>query len=52
MLIDFDFIPQSVQDSIIENYTIQKPIRDKNAIFEYCAARRLRQLAENIQDFF
>ena len=52
MLIDFSFIPQSVQNSIIENYTNQTPVRDKNAIFEYCAARRLRQLAESIQDFF
>lgn len=52
MLIDFSLIPQSVQNSIIENYTNQTPLRDKNAIFEYCAARRLRQLAENIHDFF
>lgn len=51
-LIDFDHIPDTIQSKIIDNYQNQTPRRDKNLVFEYCATHRLRQLAENLQDFF
>ena len=48
-LIDFDFIPQGVSDSIITEYNNTKPVRGK--VFDYLRTHRLKELLNHVEDF-
>ena len=48
-LIDFDFIPQGVSDSIITEYNITKPVMCK--VFDYLRTHRLNELLNHVEDF-
>jgi 5'-3' exonuclease len=50
-LVDFDYIPQEVQQDIIQTYKVNTPARDLNAIMKYFIAHRMRLLLDNIQEF-
>jgi hypothetical protein len=50
-LIDFDFIPQSVKDSIIQEYLLQKPERKPSKIMNYFIENRCRNLMKSIENF-
>lgn len=50
-LIDFDYIPESVSKSIIDNYESQTTKRDLNAIMNYLIKHRCRLLLDHIQEF-
>ena len=51
-LIDFEYIPQGVQDKILNTYHTVIPASDQNAVFEYFVKNRCRQLASDVQEFF
>ena len=51
-LIDFEYIPQGVQDKILNTYRTVIPASDQNAVFEYFVKNRCRQLASDVQEFF
>ena len=51
-LIDFEYIPQGVQDKILNTYHTVIPVSDQNAVFEYFVKNRCRQLASDVQEFF
>ena len=48
-LIDFDFIPQSVSDSILTEYSNTAPVRGK--VFDYLRTHRLNELLNHVEDF-
>ena len=48
-LIDFDFIPPNVEDSILSEFEKTAPVRGK--VFEYLRTHRLNELLDNIGDF-
>ena len=48
-LIDFDFIPQGVSDSIITEYNNTKPVKGK--VFDYLRTHRLNELLNHVEDF-
>ena len=48
-LIDFDFIPQSVSDSILTEYSNTAPVRCK--VFDYLRTHRLNELLNHVEDF-
>jgi 5'-3' exonuclease len=50
-LIDFDCIPEDIQQEIIEAYKNNKPVKDKNAIMNYLIANRCRVLLDHLQEF-
>lgn len=50
-LIDFDYIPQEVQDKILTVYNEQQPKRDLNAIMNYLMKHRCRLLLNDLQAF-
>lgn len=50
-LIDFDFIPKSVEESVIEAYLNSKPVLNKGKIFNYCVKNRLNQITGRIHEF-
>ena len=48
-LIDFDFIPQEVQDRILNEYDNTSPVRGK--VFDYLRTHRLNELLNHVEDF-
>ena len=50
-LTDFNFIPQDLQNEIINTYSSVSPVRNKNKVFQYLLKHRCRQLIESINDF-
>jgi len=50
-LVDFSFIPDDVQQSIIETYLNTKPNTDKMKIMNYLMEHRCRLLLDEIEDF-
>ncbi len=50
-LIDFDYIPQEVQDKILEQFLGQTPKRDLNGIMQYLMKHRCRLLLNDLQAF-
>lgn len=48
-LIDFDFIPEDVEDSILSEFENTEPVRGK--VFDYLRTHRLNELLDNIGDF-
>ena len=48
-LIDFDFIPEDVEDSILSEFENTAPVKGK--VFDYLRTHRLNELLDNIGDF-
>ena len=50
-LVDFDFIPEDVKNTIIESYINNKPKGDRMTIFNYLMSHRCRLLLDEIEEF-
>lgn len=50
-LVDFDFIPEDVRQSIIDSYINNKPKGDKMSVMNYLIQHRCRLLLDEIEDF-
>jgi hypothetical protein len=50
-LVDFQFIPEDVQKTIVDSYLSNKPKGDKMAIMQYLIDNRCRLLLDEIEDF-
>ena len=48
-LIDFDFIPQEIEDSVLSEYENTTPVTGK--VFDYLVNHRLNDLLNNVEDF-
>ena len=48
-LIDFDMIPEKIENAILSEYNEVKPVRGK--VFDYLRTNRLNQLMDSIGDF-
>lgn len=48
-LIDFDFIPQDIEDSVMNEYRNTTPVTGK--VFDYLRTHRLDDLLNNVEDF-
>ena len=48
-LIDFEMIPQKIEDAILSEYQDVEPVKGK--VFDYLRHHRLNQLLDNIGDF-
>jgi hypothetical protein len=50
-LVDFQFIPEDVQKSIVDTYLSNKPSGDKMTVMNYLMEHRCRLLLEELEDF-
>ena len=50
-LIDFDHIPEDVENDILKAYLNSKPVKDKMKIMTYLAKHRCKLLLEELEDF-
>lgn len=50
-LVDFNFIPEDVKNTIIESYINNKPKGDRMTIFNYLMSHRCRLLLDEIEEF-
>jgi hypothetical protein len=50
-LVNFDFIPTDVSETIINSYLNSKPIGDKMAIMNYLIEHKCRLLLDELEDF-
>lgn len=50
-LIDFEFIPTEVTESIVNKYINSKPVNDKMKLFQYLANNKCRLLLDEVEDF-
>ena len=50
-LVDFEFIPENIQKSIMDTYLNTKPKGDKMSIMNYLIANRCRLLLDEIEEF-
>ena len=48
-LIDLEFIPQNIEDTILEEYSNTAPVRGK--VFDYLRVHRLNELLNHVEDF-
>lgn len=48
-LIDLEFIPQNIEDNILEEYSNTAPVRGK--VFDYLRVHRLNELLNHVEDF-
>lgn len=48
-LIDLDFIPQDIEDSILEEFDKTKVVKGK--VFDYLVSHRLNELLNHVEDF-
>ena len=48
-LIDLEFIPQNIEDKILEEYESTEPVRGK--VFDYLRTHRLNELLNHVEDF-
>lgn len=51
MLVDFDFIPVDIKESIIDAYLASKPNSNRQKILNYLIKNRCRNLMNSIEDF-
>ena len=51
LLVDFEFIPEDVRQSVIDTYKSTKPNGDKMSIYTYLIKHRCRMLLDEIEDF-
>lgn len=51
MLVNFEFIPQDLQETIISTYESAKPGGDKNSVMNYLIKHQCRLLLDEIEDF-
>lgn len=51
MLIDFDYIPTTLQESIVESYNQPRKKRNRQNIFNYLVKHNCRELIDRIEDF-
>lgn len=51
LLIDFDYIPQTIVDQITAEYNNAVVVRDKKKIFNYLIKNRCKQLIEHVMEF-
>jgi hypothetical protein len=52
LLIDLDYIPTNISDSIIEAYTSYEPKGTQQKLFDYCIKYRLKQIMSDIPAYF
>lgn len=50
-LVDFTFIPEDIQNSIVDAYLNSKPVKDKMKIMTYLANHRCKLLLEELEEF-
>jgi hypothetical protein len=50
-LVNFEFIPQDLNETIISNYENTKPKGDKNSVMEYLIKHQCRLLLDEVEDF-
>ena len=50
-LVNFEFIPENITNSIISSYENSKPKGDKNSIMEYLMKHQCRLLLDDLEDF-
>ena len=50
-LIDFEFIPEDVAQSIVDAYLNNKPTGDKMSVMNYLIENRCRLLLDELDDF-
>lgn len=50
-LVDFNFIPEDIQNSIVDAYLNSKPVNDKMKIMTYLATHRCKLLLAELEDF-
>ena len=50
VLVDFDFIPQNIEDTILEEYEAQNG-KGRLKLFNYFIEKKLKNLMENINEF-
>jgi hypothetical protein len=48
-LIDLEFIPQNIEDKILDEYSNTAPVRGK--VFDYLRTHRLNELLNHVEDF-
>ena len=48
-LIDLEFIPQNIEDNILEEYSKAEPVKGK--VFDYLRVHRLNELLNHVEDF-
>lgn len=48
-LIDLEFIPQNIEDKILDEYSNTEPVRGK--VFDYLRTHRLNELLNHVEDF-
>ena len=48
-LIDLEFIPQNIEDTILEEYSNTAPVKGK--VFDYLRVHRLNELLNHVEDF-
>ena len=48
-LIDFEMIPQRIEDAILSEYQNVEPVKGK--VFDYLRTHRLNQLLDQVGDF-
>ena len=51
LLVDFEFIPEDVRQSVIDTYTGLKPKGDKMSIMTYLIKHKCRMLLDELEDF-
>ena len=48
-LVDFEFIPDHINQSIINSF-VEYPIKDKSQILNYLIQHRMKQMIEHIEE--
>ena len=50
-LVDLSFIPQDIQDQVVQNYLAQTGVRDRSKLMEYFGKHGLNQMMAHLQEF-
>ncbi|NBP01127.1 MAG: hypothetical protein EBU90_13520 [Proteobacteria bacterium] len=50
-LVDFNFIPKEIKDSIVNTYTTKTITGDRNSVFNYLVKHKCRMLLDSIEEF-
>jgi len=50
-LVDLRYIPENLQEAIINSYNAQKNVRDKSQLLNYFIAHKMKNLMEHITEF-
>lgn len=51
LLVNFEFIPENIANSVISSYTSATPKGDKNKVMEYLIKHQCRLLLDDLEDF-